>query len=114
MGLNALEMAKIDFLGIFFARYTERNENFESLDSGGKNVDALWVSTLVFSLVCLSTFGAIWLIKGQMNTDSQSEIESQWLPENNYSADDSLDHPDLGKIVNLKKSQESESREGTP
>ena len=76
-------------------------------------MNALWMSTLIFSLVCLSTFGAIWLIKGRVDPDSQSEIESQWLPENNYSADDSLDHPDLGKIVNLNKSREPESKEGT-
>ena len=68
-------------------------------------MDVLWIGLSIFAVILVSFFiiagitkGAFFLLKEQ----SSAPLHSNWLPLQVYSGDDSLGHPDLKKISELR------------
>jgi hypothetical protein len=69
-------------------------------------MDVLWIGLSIFAVILTCFFvimgitkGVFFLLKGH----DEGPLRSSWVPLQVYSGDDSLGHPDLKKISELRK-----------
>jgi len=72
-------------------------------------MSVLWIGLSIFAVILTGFFiimgitkGAFFFLKGK----SEGPLRSNWVPVQVYSGDDSLGHPDLQKISELRKISE--------
>jgi len=68
-------------------------------------MNVFWIGLSIATVISASFFiimaitkGAFFLLKGQ----SKGLLRSSWIPLQDYSGDDSLDHPDLKRMSELQ------------
>ena len=69
-------------------------------------MEVLWIGLSIFAVILTSFFiimgatkGTLFLFKGQ----GSGLVRSNWMPLQVYTGDDSLGHPDLQKISELRE-----------
>ena len=68
-------------------------------------MDILLMGLSIFAVILASFFVIVGINKGAfflLNRQSRAPLNSSWVPLQVYSGDDSLGHPDLKKISELK------------
>lgn len=72
-------------------------------------MDVLWMGFVIFAVIVASFIIALGLAKGisiATNSNKKEKIPSHWIVRQVYSGDDTLDHPDLKRISELREMEE--------
>lgn len=71
-------------------------------------MDALWMGLIVFAIIIVSFVFVLGMTKGVAfvtHGNPKDPVHSSWIPQQVYSGDDSLGHPDLKKISELQENE---------